>query len=284
MRKDCSILLGLVIATAPGGLLAEIDAPIESISQDLYRPSASRYSSFDLHDFKALTPDFLDKNGRKAVHVVSSTDTIDSQYNLLGIHGDTNSILIPLYRPQAILGDDDGTDQFQAWGVKWHHRVNTGNSFAVSAHMGESNYDNIDLGDTTSSMAALAWTTRLSGSNQPSLTGSVFFGDENASDENALQFDRKYYGFTVGGQLTVYRHHTPYVSFKLQRSEYIFDDALVLDSVEEDSFSRLSAGWNWQLQSNWSLKAEANYVWSESELDWRSNRSKLFFGTRYDFR
>lgn len=175
-----------------------------------------------------------------------------------------------------------------AFGVSWQHRLNAMNSFAVSAEYGEGTAIYPQPLDTLDTRAAFSWTSVLPSSVKPSITGSVFLGDEMAREEIYRNLGRKYYGFTVGGSLTLFQSHTPYVSFKMQRSLYeITEDSLLLSPRSGDR-SLLSAGWKWQVQRDLSLQAEASYGLGEapsSSLDpYSLERSRIFFGTRFGFK
>ena len=122
-----------------------------------------------------------------------------------------------------------------AFGVSWQHRLNAMNSFAVSAEYGEGTAIYPQPLDTLDTRAAFSWTSVLPSSVKPSITGSVFLGDEMAREEIYRNLGRKYYGFTVGGSLTLFQSHTPYVSFKMQRSLYeITEDSLLLSPRSGD--------------------------------------------------
>lgn len=281
--------LGLLLAFTPiAGVWAGTLLPAQSDETDILEHPFVAAPSFALPTLRSLAPDFLagETEGPESLVVPDTNNGSAYQSRLLGLHSQNNSFYIPLYRSESTSSRLSETNEFQAWGVKWKHRWDADNSFALSAHLGENTYKDteVELGSTTSTMAAVSWTRQLSGGKRPSVTGSVFYGDEIAASENELQFYRKYFGVTFGGQFTVYDNHTPYVSLKLQKSDYDIDETLNWQGFDANHFSRLSAGWNWQVQNNWSLKAEANYVVQDSELDWRFDRSNLFFGTRYDFR
>jgi len=282
------LLISSALTLAPGGSWADNIWTVHESAAELGF-GQGQYSTFGLNNFQSLAPDFTgvsQDNLESLVMPSAAGSAAHHHYSLLKVAGDNNTLIVPLYRQQK--GDHlKNEDQFQAWGVEWQHRLNAEHSFSLSAHMGENFYyenSDLELGETTSTMAAVSWTTRLNGGSQPSISGSFFFGDELTNPENEHQFARKYYGFSIGGQITVADKHTPYLSFRLQKSNYIFDDTLNWEGVDENFYSKLSAGWSWQVQDNWSLKAEANYSLSDVEMDWRYDRSKLFFGTRYDFR
>lgn len=178
-------------------------------------------------------------------------------------------------------------DRGNVFGISWQHRLNALNSFAVSAEYDEAASVYPSSLDTLDARAAFSWTSRLSSAIRPSITGSVFLGDEMAREEIYRHLDRKYYGFSVGGSLTLFKSHTPYVSFKMQRSVYdaAIDDPL-LAAPRPSDHSLLSAGWKWQVQRDVSLQAEASYGLGETpRLDpYSLERSRILFGTRFDFK
>ncbi len=183
---------------------------------------------------------------------------------------------------------DPTLGRVNAFGVSWKHRMDAMNSFAVSAEYGEGTAVYPQPLDTLDTRAAFSWTSVISSAAKPSITGSVFFGDEMAREEIYRNLGRKYYGFTLGGSLTLFQSHTPYVSFKMQRSQYDATDDSLLVSPRSGDRSLLSAGWKWQVQRDLSLQAEASYGLGEtppSNLDTYSlERSRIFFGTRFDFK
>jgi hypothetical protein len=213
----------------------------------------------------------------------------DQRFNMLGLRNNKNTFYFPVYKQESMFNRQSYM-QLDAWGVKWEHDIDKDSSFSLAASHGENVYVQETLQNTTSKMATLSWTSRFTGNRKSSLTGSVFLGDEAAAEESDELLARRYYGFSFGGQMTIFRSHTPYLQLKLQKSRYELDQGLAsLEPVEgaipePDYYSRLSAGWRWRVKGNWSVNAEANYSSSEKELNWRFNESKIFFGTRYDFR
>ena len=182
---------------------------------------------------------------------------------------------------------DSSLNRVSGFGVKWQHNVSALHSFAVSAEYGEGTAIYPSAFDTQDTRAAFSWTSRLLGGAKPSLTGSVFVGDEMGREDVYRGLGRKYYGFTVGGSMTLFDSHTPYVSFKMQKGLY--------DTVDDSSFisprsgdrSLLSAGWKWQVQRDFSLQAEASYGLNNNTPNpelYVPERSRVFFGTRFDFK
>lgn len=174
-------------------------------------------------------------------------------------------------------------------GVSWEHRLDRLHSIALAAEYGENTLrfpalrDAAPGRDTLDTRAVVSWIGRFSGDWRPSLTSSVYLGDEAAREPGLQSLGRTYYGFALGGELTLLGSHTPYVSFRLQRSDYDIGDPL--NNARQDYRSLLSAGWKWQVQRGLSLQAEASYGYSGERLDLLApERSRLFFGTRFDFR
>jgi hypothetical protein len=188
-------------------------------------------------------------------------------------------------RPSSF--EETSGNRVNAFGVRWQHHVDTMNSFAISAEYGEGAAVNPSPLDTLDTRAAISWTSRLPSAVKPSVTGSVFLGDEVAREEIYRHLGRRYYGFTVGGSLTLFQSHTPYVSFKMQKSLYDTADEPSFVSPRSGDRSLLSAGWKWQVQRGFSLQAEASYGLGSSttSLDpYSLERSRILFGTRFGFK
>jgi len=219
----------------------------------------------------------------------SRSGVVDQKFNMLGVRNNKNAFYFPVYKQESVF-KRQSYKQLDAWGVKWEHDLDKDSSFALAASHSDNVYAEEKLQNTISNMATLSWTSRFYGKRRSELTGSVFLGDEVAAEESDEQLARRYYGFSVGGQMTLFRSHTPYLQLKLQKSRYALDGELNTPELasgynpEPDYYSRLSAGWRWKVRGNWSVNAEANYSSSDKELNWRFNESKVFFGTRYDFR
>lgn len=199
----------------------------------------------------------------------------------------TPSLSVPASRvPRQAPLEDASLNRVNAFGVKWQHRLDAMNSFAVSAEYGEGVAVYPTKLDTLDTRAAFTWTSQFSGGIKPNLTSSVYLGDETAREEIYRHLGRKYYGFAVGGSLTLFQAHTPYVSFKMQKSLYDPAEDSLLVSPRSDDRSLLSAGWKWQVQRGLSLQAEASYGLGNAanpEL-YNPERSRIFFGTRYGFK
>lgn len=205
--------------------------------------------------------------------------------NIVQLYGEVESSRSGIDRFSSV--GDSALGRVNAFGVSWRHRLNAKNSFAVSAEYGEGAAVHPLPLDTLDTRAAFSWTSVLPSAVKPSITGSVFFGDEMAREEIYRYLGRKYYGFAVGGSLTLFQSHTPYVSFKMQRSLYEATDDPLFVSARSADRSLLSAGWKWQVQRDLSLQAEASYGLGETpgSLDpYSLERNRILFGTRFGFK
>ena len=201
------------------------------------------------------------------------------------LYGDLDSSGTQRY---ASFEDSPNNNRVNAFGVKWQHQLDPINSFALSAEYGEGTAVSPAPLDTLDTRAAFSWTSHLPVSLKPSITGSVFLGDETAREEIYRHLGRRYYGFTVGGSMTVFQSHTPYVSFKMQKSLYDSPEDMLFVSPRSGDRSLLSAGWRWQVQRDFSLQAEASYGLGSNNapsLDPNNlERSRILFGTRFGFK
>lgn len=287
-------------------------------------PEAPRLESrvrFGTDGYQALVPNRLladDMDG-----FVPESDWARIEANRIQFFGEVTNAHAALYAPLVTLdrgGDNPSIDsmgRLTGFGIKWRHRLDSVNSIGVSYGYSEfaatrapsgsesttggpansqvsgaagatalaapSATQEYDIADTR---AALLWSSQWAGGFRPGIGGSVFIGDEGVRDEAYEHLGRKYYGFTFGGEITLFRQHTPYLSYRLQR--YSSEDPLLYPSGYEDQ-SSVSAGWKWQVQPNWSVQAEASYGLNSDDakrvLDlYPPDRNRLFFGTRFDFR
>ena len=195
------------------------------------------------------------------------------------------SVMFPVEFRQG--RNSDGSDQAQnALGIKWRHRFGDTNHLTVGAQYGRASfggYDSSDARTSASTLATVSWTSTW-GQDRSAVTGSVYFGDEKAQAGNATALTRQIYGLAVGGKWAISESHTPFVSYRYQTG-YGAEAPLNGSLFEYDNATYLSAGWNWQVSSNWSLKAEADFAYQRPTLDLlNTNSTRLFFTTRYDFR
>ena len=172
-----------------------------------------------------------------------------------------------------------------ALSVQWQHSINASHVMTLSAQYGDYTYSDPALSGGTNTSAMLSW-SRLFG-DDARLTGRFFLGDEGNRDRSSSYFARRYYGLLVEGRYALWSEHAPFASLSWQHSDYdVLDGGLASGSftTRHDSSSRVAAGWNWQVQPNWGLRAEANYRFSDGAVDLNeSDRTQFYFSTRYGF-
>ena len=294
-RKHLIFLIGLTVSlftTTP--VMAQAFLLTQVATAGLEANTPEREPGWDhLGSVNSLAADFMaaETMGFESMsrNQGRGADVMDKKFNMLGLRKDNNTFYFPVYKQESMFNRQSYT-QLDAWGVKWQHDLDEDSSFSLAASRSKNVYARKSLQNTTSNMATLSWTSRFADDQKSSLTGSVFLGDEDAATASDDLLARSFYGFSVGGQMTFFKSHTPYLQLKLQKSRY--DQGATLESpgsignynLEQDYYSRLSAGWRWKVQGNWSVNAEANYSSNDNELNWQLNQSKIYFGTRYDFR
>jgi hypothetical protein len=208
------------------------------------------------------------------------------------VYGATRELAVPAVE---LPGYEQPVRRSNVLGLAWQHSLDAQDRVALSAEHGANVSPNQFSQDTLESRAVLSWTHHWGTNLHPSLTGSVFLGDEMARDESFRQLGRRYMGFAVGGQLTLAKTHTPYLAYQLRRSYYdpdntntpralaVFEDFLL--STRYDNRSLLTAGYRWQAGPHLSLQAEASYGLNTDGQDlYNPERTRLFLGTRFDFR
>lgn len=169
------------------------------------------------------------------------------------------------------------------FGIAWQHRLDDINYFTISTGQGPTAPLFATAPALIDTRTTVSFTSHWQGAYQPRITGGMFVGGEATLPESYRALGRRYYGLAVGGELTLARAHTPYVSFQMQRSLSAGDDALV--AVLDDDRSQIAAGWKWQAQRHLSLQAEASLGYNGNRLRLQGTDNKrVFFGTRFDFR
>jgi hypothetical protein len=176
------------------------------------------------------------------------------------------------------------TGQSDVLSLRWSHRLTEEGSLSLAAGLGDDpNVDESQREGSTSTMASLSWINQWGGKFRPSLTGSLFASDSLLRDESYGSVERRYYGFAIGGRVTLFEHHSPFVSFRMLRSDELSNTSDTLTNSPE--YARLTAGWDWQIRPHWRVRAEADYSLSDPNLNlYRFDRSGIFFTTHLDFR
>ncbi|GMQ89726.1 MAG: hypothetical protein BMS9Abin10_0057 [Gammaproteobacteria bacterium] len=205
-----------------------------------------------------------------------------SGYTDAGAAPGTGPLGVPFSRPRLSFSGQDKRQQ-NLLALKWEHRLSQAQSFAFAAGYADEPYAEEKPYESESRTASFSWTSTLTGKMQPRLTGSLFIGDEDAKGQPYQYLDRRYYGVSLGGRLTLFEKHSPYLSLQMLRSDY--DGDVTDDPFALLEYSRLIAGWDWQVRPNWRLRAEADYLANDLSLNpYRYDKSRIFFSTRFDFR
>ncbi|MFQ5934992.1 MAG: hypothetical protein ACE5LB_01095 [Acidiferrobacterales bacterium] len=167
--------------------------------------------------------------------------------------------------------------------IQWQHHVSDIHSLTFAAGYGDDVYLDETRYDPVSAMASVSWTRQWAGRTRPAFSGSVFIGDEGTSEDLYRSLDRRYYGISFGGRMTLSGKHSPFVSYRMLRSDLGGESPDLLATPSD--YSRLTAGWDWQVRKNWRLRAEAEFTQYDSALTlYPADRRRLFFSTRFDFR
>jgi hypothetical protein len=197
----------------------------------------------------------------------------------LGVALGDEAISVPVYYSRANYQNGEA-QKLDSFGLKWRHSFGDIGSLVLQARYGKGAYLQSDetAKDAANTVASVSWT---SGFEQSGVTGSVYVGDERYQQLELAESARRVYGFAVGGHWNVASDHTPYVSLRYQTS----DQQPIAGLTDYDRYTRISAGWNWQVKSNWQVRAEANFTYDEPRWNLLStDRTRFQFSTRYDLK
>lgn len=134
--------------------------------------------------------------------------------------------------------------------------------------------------------AAVDWRGAYTAARRAHIGGSVYVGEESAEHE----FGRRYFGLSADGSYALSHEHSPFLSLRLQRSDYADSSVPGANAVPvlrggSEELSRVAAGWDWQVYPSWHIRAQAEYALNKSNLSlYEYGANRLFFTTRFDFR
>ncbi len=258
------------------------DAGLISLAETADGNTVITSRSFDLAAAKLLANQtFLSEAG------VDDTEAVADAFNLVAapeIKLGAGSLKLPVTH-REYLDDQQRAHRFNALGVEWEQELLPGHRLALTAERG----GHMALGetglDTSRTRASVRVSSELPALSGAQLSGTVFLGGETPKDEVYKHLGRRFYGFSLEGRFTAFRHHSPYTSWQVQRSDYEAADIVTTTGARWEDYSRLAAGWDWQIMPNWGLRAEAKYSLNTSnERAYEYDRSELFFSTRFNFR
>ena len=183
--------------------------------------------------------------------------------------------------------------------IEWQHSMNAANSLTLSARHSDRLYSDPELpgpldGFRTGSSviaglassgttATLSWRSLLGSESR--FSGRLYVGDEETKTNS--NGDRRYFGMQLEGRYGLWRDHQPFASLLWQRgnTELLDNTGSATSLYRRDNFSRLAAGWNWQVAPSWDVRAEANYRLADDSAETGEfDRTQFYFSTRYGFR
>jgi hypothetical protein len=197
----------------------------------------------------------------------------------LGVALGDEAISVPMYYSRNYVENGEAR-KLDSFGVKWRHKFGGLGSLTVQARYGKGAYQYADDSSQSAAnrLATVSWT---SGFEQSGVTGSLYIGDERYNEIEVSDNGRRIYGFAVGGHWSVASDHTPYVSLRYQTT----DQQALTGMTDYDRYTRISAGWNWKVRSNWQVRAEANFTYDEPRWNLLGvDRTRIQFSTRYDLK
>jgi hypothetical protein len=189
---------------------------------------------------------------------------------------------IPMIHRNSLFSNGT-TDELSALGLKWRHQFSGLGSLTLAAHyglgaLGTTGY--AQRADTANTLTSVSWTTDL-GTGGSAVMGSLFYGKEQPENTSLADPARRVYGLAVGGQWALGERHLPYVALRYQSG----DPASGLSSSQLADYTRISAGWNWRVNPNWNVRAEANFTYEQPTWDlFHVRQTDVLFSTRFDLR
>lgn len=233
-----------------------------------------------------LDPAFVGEQGTtSAFHLISRSET-DLLHSIAGetLSWGNNHFSVPLQQETWRL-DSRRLQLINVLSIEWQHNMNASNFLNLSARRGDSLYSDLESPGTSGTAASLSWSKLFGGESR--VIGRLYAGDEDAKERSYGYTDRRYFGLHVEGHYSVWRDHAPFASLKWQRSnvETQGNTGTTNSLLRRESVSLFGAGWNWQVNPSWDVRAEANYRLIDDGAEAvETDRTQLYFSTRYGFR
>jgi len=212
-------------------------------------------------------------------------------FNLLpttpaGLTDDPGALLSPRFSDRSL--DAVSPRRRGLLSLDWQHALTDVQSLGVSAQYGDYGYGDIETPSAGSARAAAVSWSALFGSDAR-LSGQLFLGDESAREPGTGLLPRRYYGLLLEGRYMLGREHAPFASLRWQRSDIDNGNGNGNGDSSSDwrreSESRFAAGWNWQIRSDWDVRAEASYRFLEDAPEiTETDRARFGVSTQYGFR
>lgn len=278
-RIAVAALFAAPVAAAAASSAWLDDAPLAGFGANAWMP---KYAAFSLDVYRSGesladldVSDVSDSEARAPADTMRVYGVVERDFPR-----DTTSFRSAESRAEGLVGYQPP----RRFGIAWQHRLDGMNHFTVSTGHVVAAPLFTAAPALIGTRTTVSLTSRWQAAYHPRITGSVFVGGESALPESYRALGRRYYGLAVGGELTLSRAHTPYVSFQTQRSLSAGDDPLVTTALDDDR-SQIAAGWKWQAQRHLSLQAEASVGYNGGGLRFQNpEHTRVFFGTRFDFR
>lgn len=176
-------------------------------------------------------------------------------------------------------------------GFAWRHMLAAHGQLRFSAQYDDVNDERTQAHAASNYFAVVGWRGAYTAAGRARIGGSVYIGEENVDRSTIRALGRRYFGLSADGSYALFKDHSPFLSLRLQRSDY--EDASAYGDRGHarpflrggEEFSQFAAGWDWQVYPSWHVRAQAEYALNKSDFslyDYDANR--LFFSTRFDFR
>lgn len=199
-----------------------------------------------------------------------------------GLADDSSALLAPRFSDRSL--DAVSPRRRGLLSLDWQHALTDAQLLGVSAQYGDYGYGDIETPSAGSARAAAVSWSALFGSDAR-LSGQLFLGDENAREPGTGLLPRRYYGLLLEGRYMLGREHAPFASLRWQRSDIDNGNGDSSSDWRRESESRFAAGWNWQIRSDWDVRAEASYRFLEDAPELTdTDRTRFGVSTQYGFR
>ena len=184
------------------------------------------------------------------------------------------------------VGDGPAPERFTVTSLRlaWGHMLAAHEQLRFSAQYDTVNDELAQTRPASNYVAAVGWRGAYTATGRARIGGRVYVGEESMDRSGDPTLGRRYFGMSADGSYALFKDHSPFLSLRLQRSDYSDGQTGELMRGSED-LSQFAAGWDWQVYPSWHVRAQAEYALNKSNLSlYEYDANRLFFSTRFDFR
>jgi len=148
---------------------------------------------------------------------------------------------------------------------QWTYELSTNQRVTLAGQINQIDYPDFNNRNATRYVASLGWAGLLPGERAPSVFLGVYGGIEDENEDRFPQFGHDFYGARAGGSISLLPRLRTFGSLGIEERNYGGRDT-IFDVQRDDTQYNLSAGFVYQLFTNWQVRPNMTFTRNESNV------------------